>query len=69
MKKKSCHDLFLTTNVPLVYMAKDVMILMQANPFRGPLKWVYPEDFHDQPLPMARLLDFPPSKSLSASAI
>jgi hypothetical protein len=26
----------LTINVPAVYMARDVMILMGANPFRGP---------------------------------
>ncbi len=28
----------LTINVPVVRMARDVMILMGANPFRGPLE-------------------------------
>ncbi len=32
----------ITINVPVVYMAQDVMILMQANPFRGPLEGVGP---------------------------
>jgi hypothetical protein len=30
-------------NVPIVFTARDVMILMRANPFRGPLKGVGPE--------------------------
>jgi hypothetical protein len=32
----------LTINVPVVYMAWDVIILMRANPFRGPLGRVGP---------------------------
>ena len=35
----------LTMNVPFVYMARDVMILMRANPFRRPLEGVGPENF------------------------
>ncbi len=34
----------LTINVPVVYMARDVIILMRANPFRGPLEGVGPEN-------------------------
>ncbi len=30
----------LTINVPVVYMARDVIILMRANLFRGPLEGV-----------------------------
>jgi hypothetical protein len=30
--------LFYFLNVPVVYMARNVMILMRANPFRGPLE-------------------------------
>jgi hypothetical protein len=33
----------LPINVPVVYMARDVMILMRAIPFRGPLEGVGPE--------------------------
>ncbi len=33
-----------TINVPVVYMARDVMILMRENPFRGPLEGVGPEN-------------------------
>jgi hypothetical protein len=44
MQKNSCHDLFLTIDVPVVYMARDVMILMRANTFRGPLEGVGPEN-------------------------
>jgi hypothetical protein len=29
--------------VPVVYMARDEMILMGANPFRGPLEGMGPE--------------------------
>ncbi len=34
---------FLTINVPVVYMAWDVMIFMMENPVRGPLEGVGPE--------------------------
>ncbi len=34
----------LTINVPVVYMARDVMILMGANPFQGSLEGVGPEN-------------------------
>jgi hypothetical protein len=39
----------LTINVPVVYMARDVMILWRANPFRGTLDGAGPEnrDFFD----------------------
>jgi hypothetical protein len=30
----------ITINIPVVYLAPDVMILMRANPFRGPLEGV-----------------------------
>ncbi len=33
-----------TINVPVVYMARDVMILMRANPLQGPLEEVGPEN-------------------------
>ncbi len=33
-----------TINVPDVYMARDVMILMRENPFRGPMEGVGPEN-------------------------
>jgi hypothetical protein len=82
----------ITINVPVVYMAQDVMTLMGENPFRGQLEGVGPEnqdffgpemgkrearailtqkswDFQGSPLPMARVMDFPPSKSLNPSAI
>ncbi len=45
----------LTVNVPVVYMAQEVMILMGENPFQGPLEGV-------GPLPMARVMDLPQSK-------
>jgi hypothetical protein len=32
------HEAMITSNVPGVYMARDVMILMRENPFRGPLE-------------------------------
>ncbi len=39
------HRETLTINVPVVYMAWDVVIiLMRANPFRGPLEGVGPEN-------------------------
>ncbi len=31
-------------NVPVVYIVRDVMILMRENPFRGPLEGVDPEN-------------------------
>ncbi len=34
----------LIINVPVVHMARDVMILKRANPFRGPLEGVGPEN-------------------------
>jgi hypothetical protein len=34
----------LTINVPVVYMAWDVMILMRKNPFQGLLEGVGPEN-------------------------
>ncbi len=34
----------LTINVPVVRMARDVMILMGANPFRGALEGVGPKN-------------------------
>jgi hypothetical protein len=30
----------ITINVPIVFMAQDVIILMWANSFRGPFEWV-----------------------------
>jgi hypothetical protein len=33
----------LTVNVPVVYMMRDVMVLMRANPLQGPLEGVGPE--------------------------
>ncbi len=33
----------ITIHVNVVYMARDVMILMRANPFRGPLGWGGPK--------------------------
>ncbi len=36
--------LYLTSNLPVVYMAQDVMILMGANPYRGPVEGVGPEN-------------------------
>jgi hypothetical protein len=75
--------LALTINVPVVYMAWDVMILMWANPFRrlleglapriktllGPHGTRFARDFLGPPLPMAREMDLPSSKSLSPSAL
>jgi hypothetical protein len=50
----------ITINVPVVYMARDVIILMRANPFQGLWKaWA---------LKMARVMDLPQSKSLDPSA-
>ncbi len=34
----------ITVNVPVVYMTRDVMILMRANALRGPLEGVCPEN-------------------------
>jgi hypothetical protein len=34
----------LTINVPVVYMAQGVMILMRANPLQGPMEGVGPEN-------------------------
>jgi hypothetical protein len=34
----------ITINVPVVYMAWDIMILVRENPFRGPLEGVGPEN-------------------------
>ncbi len=34
----------ITINVPVVYIARDVMILMRENQFRGPLKGLGPEN-------------------------
>jgi hypothetical protein len=69
--------------VPGVYMGRDVMILMRANPLQGSLEGVDPEnrDFFGPEmatreasghlgLKMAQVMDLPPSKSLvSPSAI
>ncbi len=38
------EDGALTINVAVVYMARDVMILMRENPFRGPLEGEDPEN-------------------------
>jgi hypothetical protein len=35
-----CKRDVITINVPGVYMARDVMIMMRENPFRGPLEGV-----------------------------
>ncbi len=47
-RTKSCRLCSLCTgitiNIPVVYMAGDVMILMRANPFRGPLEELGPEN-------------------------
>jgi hypothetical protein len=58
------------------------MILMRASPLQGPLEGVGPENrnffrprngneryFQGPPLPMARVMDLPPSKLLSLSSI
>ncbi len=34
----------ITINVPVVHMMRDKMILIWANPFRGPLEGVGPEN-------------------------
>jgi hypothetical protein len=62
----------ITNNVPVFYMARDVMILMQATSFtraigRGGPKKV--EIFQGPPLPIARVTDLPATKSSSPSAI
>ncbi len=38
------HKITLTINVPVVYMAREVMILIRANPLQGSLKGVGPEN-------------------------
>jgi hypothetical protein len=45
----------LTINVPVLHMARDIMILMQANPFRGPRNGRVQKslDFQGLPLPIA----------------
>jgi hypothetical protein len=40
----SSNGFKLTINVPVVYMARNVMILMRENPFRGSLEGVGPEN-------------------------
>ncbi len=35
---------WITINVPVVYLERDIMILMRANPFRGPLEGVGPPE-------------------------
>jgi hypothetical protein len=62
------------TNVPVfymalglvVYMVRDVMILMRKNPLLGllPFQGQKSLDFQSPPLPMALKMDFPASKSL-----
>ncbi len=42
--RRGKDDRKLTINVPVVYMARDVMILMGENPFLGPLEGVGPEN-------------------------
>jgi hypothetical protein len=34
----------ITINVPIVYRAQDIKILIWANPFRGPLEWLENRD-------------------------
>ncbi len=41
---KTLTLLKVTINEPVVYMARDVMILMVTNPFREPLEGVGPEN-------------------------
>ena len=41
---RSSVALLLTINVPVVYMVRDVMILMRAVPYQGPLEGVGPEN-------------------------
>jgi hypothetical protein len=40
---KSWLKLNITIDIPVVYMAQDVMILMRANPLQGTLEGVGPE--------------------------
>ncbi len=40
IKSFQCVAVHLDINVPVVYMARDVMILMWANPLQGPLEGV-----------------------------
>ncbi len=55
----------ITNNVPVVYMAQEVIIQMSANPFREPLEEMGLEnrDIQGPPLPMARVMNLPSSKS------
>ncbi len=76
------NSCWLTINVPVVYMAWDVMILMRATSItwaigrRGPWKlilfgWQRAKRVRfsgPPPLPMARVMDLPTSNSLSPSA-
>jgi hypothetical protein len=41
---KSWLKLILTINIPVVYMARYIMILMRANPLQGTLEGVGPEN-------------------------
>jgi hypothetical protein len=61
----------LTFNVTVVYMARDIIILMRANPFREPLEEVVPKKFRfSGPKPSNGPRNgFAPLKSLSPSAI
>ncbi len=38
------REIILTINVPVLYVARDVMILMRANPSRGPLEGPTPSN-------------------------
>jgi hypothetical protein len=44
MFREPVNDYILTINVPVVYMAQDVNILMRANPLQGPLEGMGPEN-------------------------
>ncbi len=44
MEHRTNNKWTLTINVPVVYMARGVMILMRENPFREPLEGVGPEN-------------------------
>jgi len=48
---------------PLIDTALYVMCLMGANPLLGPLEGLG-HDFHGPTLPMALVMDFPPSNTL-----
>ena len=55
-----------TINVPVVFMARYVMVLRGATSLRGALEGVGPEnrDFQGPPLSMPRIMMLHPSKSL-----